>query len=230
MTLDTSVRLSKPAKHFFRGDGQLADAHAGGVVDGVGDGRGDGDKGRFTERFGAEGADGIGLFDQYRFDGRNVDEIGNFKGVEIQRQRRAGVGVHGDIFQQRVADALNDPADDLAARGFGVDDAARVVRRDVAQNTNGAGVRVDFDLGEMGGKRIDDMRLAAGAQFCFADNGLVRLAPDDVTHRDFDLRRIGDGDEAIAQCQSRRLDFEKFRGAFEQALLRVFRGLLRRQS
>ena len=149
-------------------------------------------------------------------------KIGDLERVEIERQRRAGVRVHGDLFHQRVADALDDAADDLAARRFGMDDAAGVVHGDVVEHAHAAGVGVDFDLGEVGGEGIDDVGLAAGAQFRFADDGLFRLAPDDVTHGNFYFRRVGDRDKVIAHSQFRRLHFEQFRGAFEQLALGVF--------
>jgi hypothetical protein len=76
--------LLETTEDLFRCDGKIADADSGGVVDCVGDGCGYGDEWRFAQRFGAVGADGVWMFDQNGFDGRNVHEVGNFEGIEVQ--------------------------------------------------------------------------------------------------------------------------------------------------
>ena len=78
-------------KHFLRGDWQIPDAHAGSVVDGIGDRCGYGHEGLFAERLCAVGADRVGLFDEYCFDGWDIDQVGDLERVQVERQRRAGV-------------------------------------------------------------------------------------------------------------------------------------------
>ncbi len=76
---------SSSPRNLLGGDWQLTDAHAGGVVDGIGDRSGYGHEGRFAERLGAVGADGVGLFDEYCFDGWDIDQVGDLERVQVER-------------------------------------------------------------------------------------------------------------------------------------------------
>ncbi len=58
--------------------------------------------------------------------------------------------VVGGPLQQHGADALGDPAADLALDDGGVDELAAVLGDHVAQDPHQAGARVDLDLGAVG--------------------------------------------------------------------------------
>ena len=77
---------------------------------------------------------------------------------------------HGD------AEELQHAAGHLVLGHARVDDAAGVVRGDVAQHADAPGLHIDLDLGEVGGERVDDRVLAAGGDLAGADDVLRCLS------------------------------------------------------
>src|SRR5207248_4200643 len=61
----------------------------------------------------------------------------------------ADIAIDMRLFEQCHADAEDDPADRLAARGLGVEDAARGKRTDIAADPDLASQRVDPHLGKL---------------------------------------------------------------------------------
>ena len=72
-------------------------------------------------------------------------------GVVHQRRRQQLPGVVVDaVLRERAAEALRDPAGDLALDERGIDDAPAVVHRHVAQHAHLTRLDVDLDDGEVG--------------------------------------------------------------------------------
>src|SRR5438045_1825422 len=109
----------------FGGEGNLGDADADGVFDGVGDGGGDGDAWSLAHALGAEGAVGGGDLDELG------DELGDVRrgGEQVLPQIGIDVGarIADDFFLERVAEAVDDAALDLAFARAGVEGAADVL-------------------------------------------------------------------------------------------------------
>ena len=104
------------------GDRERADAAAGGVVDGVGDRGGDADEADLADSFCAERRERVWVSDEDDVDvgdvGVDGDEVVAEGGIGDASAARVG----GGLLEQRLADA----ADDLAAGGLLVEDAAAV--------------------------------------------------------------------------------------------------------
>ena len=81
----------------------------------------------------------------------------------------AGFAVHQRFFQQCHADAIGDAADQLAARGFGVQNVAAVEGADEAAATDFAKIGIDAHLGELDveGVHGELLLLLAGFGFGF---------------------------------------------------------------
>ena len=67
--------------------------------------------------------------------------------------------------EQRLADALRQPAMDLALDDHRVDDVAEIVDRDEAQDVDDAGRRLDLDLADVGARGIGEVRRVEEGRF-----------------------------------------------------------------
>jgi hypothetical protein len=135
------------------GDRKRADATTGGVMDPVGNGSGDADEADLADAFGSERRERIRFPDEDDVDVRSV-------GVDrYQVVAEGGVGdptvagVDDVLLEQRLADAADGAADDLAAGSLLVEDAAGVGGRRDACDADEAEVLVDADLDELGRER-----------------------------------------------------------------------------
>ena len=91
----------------------------------------------------------VGLVDELADDLRHVGDRRQLVRVERLRQHHAGLRVVQPHLGERVAERLDDPALDLAARAERVDDAADVVDRDDLLDDDLARADVHRDLGEL---------------------------------------------------------------------------------
>ena len=83
-----------------------------------------------------------------------------------------GFAIHQRFFQQRHADAVDDAADQLAAGGFGIQDAPAVECADEAADPDFTQVRINPHLGELRAERVharnaSSRRRAAMSRFGF---------------------------------------------------------------
>src|ERR1041385_5391939 len=115
----------------IRGCRDTMDANTDGVVNGIEDGRSGGNYGLLTDAFGAERADGRGVFDEDGFDGGHVADRRN----EVIVQVFAFTGK--ELFHESVAQTLSDTAFDLAFDESGIDGAADIVGGGDLQYTHG---------------------------------------------------------------------------------------------
>ena len=99
--------------------------------------------------FAPKGPTGEVVFNEDRFDGRNIANGGNQVIVEIF----AFAGKK--LFHEGHAEALRDAAFDLAFDQGGVNGAADVVGGGQFQNFDGAEFEIDFDFGEMRAESVD---------------------------------------------------------------------------
>src|SRR5216683_880611 len=99
--------LPQSLEEAFWGDGQVSEAHACGVVDGVGDGCADGHDGRLSDAFGSKGTKIGGDLKQDGLDVRYI--IAMRQGVihEVGGQQLA-ISVVDDILKECPAEALRD--------------------------------------------------------------------------------------------------------------------------
>src|SRR5207302_7565613 len=123
---------------------QVANAHAGGAVDGVGDGGGGRDERRLAAALDAARVrlairHALGEVD----DLRDVGDRGHLVFLEIGVQDFAQARVDDALFAERIADRLGDAADHLALVQQRIDDAAGVVRGDHTPEEHLAGVALD---------------------------------------------------------------------------------------
>ena len=91
----------------------------------------------------------VGLVDQLADDLRHVGDRRQLVRVEAGREDLAGARIVQPLLGERVADALDDPALDLARRAERVDHAADVVDGCDPVDPDLAGLDVDGDLGHL---------------------------------------------------------------------------------
>ena len=77
---------------------------------------------------------------------------------ERARHELARVGIVGHFFEQRLGDALGDPALQLAIDDHRVDDDAAVVDGDVLQQVNAARLGIDLHQTDVGAERPHEVR------------------------------------------------------------------------
>jgi hypothetical protein len=101
-----------------------------------------------------------------------MDEVADDVGARHRIVHQAGgdrlarPGIVAHVLAERLADALDGAAVELAAHDHRVDDAADIVRRGVGDDVDDAGLRVDLDLADMtavrparpvhGARRVDE--------------------------------------------------------------------------
>ena len=96
---------------------------------------------------------------------------------------------------------------------------------DVAQDADGAGLGIDFNLGEVGSEGIDDVCFAAGAKTGLADYDLILVTSDHMAKRNSNLRRIHNRYKAVSQLEIAGFDFEQSRRGFKNTAFGIFRRL-----
>ena len=130
--------------------GQLADADAGGVVESIADcGSGGDDPRGFPDAGSVRGAltdVGLGKLD---LDLGDFIGAGNLVLVEVGVDHQTVVGVEEAVLEERVGDALNDAAVDLAYDLRGVDGTAAIVDGQDAFHMDAAGLGIDGYLGNI---------------------------------------------------------------------------------
>src|SRR5260370_23247447 len=148
------------------GDGKVADAFAGGVVDGVGYGGGWSCDADFADASRSQGVEFV---------------VGDVEGGDIDL---VDVGVDGDVilgevfvdsaavgwvdeglFVEGHADAPDDAADELVGSGLLIDEGADVVGADHAAHLHHVGVGVDGDFGEDGAPGVSGEAVAIFGHF-----------------------------------------------------------------
>ena len=181
-----------------------ADAHAGGVEDGVGDGRRD----RPARRFAGARRRDLRMVDQH-----HVDLFGRLGDVEdrIGQPIDAGHGlvVELDLLPQRAADALHDVALDRHADAVRIDDLAAIMGDRELAHPDLAAAAVDVDLGDHRDARAVALRVGdAAAGDLVAGLVLARRRPGLPAR--LLRRRLDDGDVArildVAQAELDRID------------------------
>src|SRR5215471_1837712 len=153
-----SLQLTSPPRRrgglqeLVDGDGEVEDAPAGGVVDGVADGRGGAGDADLTGAKYAEWRGRVGVVQAVDVDGRNVGVHGHVVFGQAGVDDAAAARVDEGGFGEREADAPDDAAAELAACGFEVDDGTDVEHAHPAGDAYFHGVRVDAHLAELGAR------------------------------------------------------------------------------
>jgi hypothetical protein len=94
-------------------------------------------------------------------------DLGDFTGTEdlvvfeIRVQHVAGVAVHNPLLEERVGDALQDAAVDLADDTRGVDGTAAVVRAEDLLDVHASGLGVDGEFVSRANAFADSMTVVA---------------------------------------------------------------------
>ena len=119
--------------------------------------------------------------DRGHFGRRDQQIIGEVGGQGL------AVFVEHHPFIERVADAVRGAADQLAVDDHRVEDAAAIVRQDVAEDPHSAGLYIDLDLRHRRsvgvGRLVDDQVLGGlHAGLDAAGQGVSRRAGDGVRH------------------------------------------------
>ncbi len=128
----------------------VAHAHAGRVVDRVGDGRADAADAEFADALGLHWrGHRVGLVEEDDFLVRDVGVDRHLVAGQVVVDEEAEALVDREFLHQRGADAHRHRADDLAARRLRVQDAARGADREHAPDADLAGRGVDADFDEM---------------------------------------------------------------------------------
>ena len=157
---------------------------AGRVADRVRDRGGDRDDRRLAEPLRAEVRQvRVGLVDELADDLRHVGDRRHPVRVERRREHAAGLGIEQPLLRERVADALDDPALDLARGAERVDDAADVVDRRDALDDDLAGLDVDRDLDDVDAEREDAHPGRVRAAGALAEDLRVLEQVDDLVQR-----------------------------------------------
>src|SRR3954465_12256159 len=129
------------------GYGKVAEAHAGGVENGIGDRRGGRNDRRLADAFRAER---VRLLVRHALGGvhdlGDVAQRGHLVLLQVGVERLAQPLVHHALFRQRIADALRHAADHLALHQERIDDASAIVRGHHAQHGDLAGLGIDAHL------------------------------------------------------------------------------------
>ena len=134
-----------------------------------------------------------------------------------RRGDRLAVVVEAHPFEERVADAVHDAADDLALDHHRIDRAAAIMREDEALDRDPAGLDIDLDLGDRGAVGIghgvdDDMLGRLEPRRDPPGSTIARPARDrarDLGERDAHRRRALDPDAVAGDLEIVRRGFEQ---------------------
>ena len=150
---DGVQEIRQAIEQFLKRDRVIAHAHAGGVVDGVGDRRGHAAQAQFGHALGLHrGAVGVRLVEEDDLLHRHVPMHRDLVAGEVVVDEEADLRVDDQLLRQRAADAHGHRADDLAACLLGVEDASRGAHRQHPAHAGFAACHVHGDLGEMRGE------------------------------------------------------------------------------
>jgi hypothetical protein len=145
-----AIALLRPEglQHFTGAHRQLPHAHAGGVMDGVGNRRHRRDDRYFADAPQAKGMSWISHFHQYRLDHRQVQArqhaIAQEAGV-----KHGSLGIKEVFFIQRPADPLDHSPLDLPFHITRTDGLADVLQSCISRDLSLAGLRIDLDINDM---------------------------------------------------------------------------------
>ena len=131
-----------------------------------------------------------------------------------------GVGVVDEAFEQRVAEAVRDTADDLAVHDQRIDDASAVVADDEAGDLDMAGLDVDLDLGDVAARGVGGLvGLEVDGRF---EAGIAVGGHREAVHADGEIGDLAERllhagralhvDRAILQFEVGLRDLHHFRG------------------
>ena len=129
-----------------------------------------------------------------RFDLGHVGRSRDLVHLEIRIDHVPEVPIHVALFEQGVADALDDAAEDLAFGGRAVDDEAAILQGDDLVHLDDAEVTIDGDLCELhAGNAALVGGVATEVALALTDRGDVALAdePAGVLEREGLLRILG---------------------------------------
>src|SRR5579859_4912255 len=193
------IRGLERAEHLLPGDRQLVHLCARRIADRVRDRGGDGHDRRLAETLRAEIRQVlVGLVDELAHDLRHVGNRRHAVGVERGREDAARLGIEQPVLGERVADALDDSALDLARRAERVDDPADVVDRRDALDPNLSCLDVDSDLDDVDAEREDaHARRIESARAPAEDLRLLEQA-DDLGDRDRKSTRLNSSHSQIS--------------------------------
>ena len=126
------------------------------VDDGVDHGRGRGDGAGFADALDAQRIVRAGRGRAVEFERDQVVDLGQRVVHQRARDELSALVVHR-VLPQRLTDALGQPPVELAVNDHRVDHVADVVDCDIAQQLDGAGLRVDKGDADMGAERIGEV-------------------------------------------------------------------------
>ena len=137
--------LAEGGEHLVGGDGQARHPDAQGVGHSVGDGRGSRDRGGFAH------ADDAALrhIEQDEFNIWSVGRAGQLVGFEVGIQDHAAAGIHDPLLVQRVPDAHDDAAVELAFARELVHHRPAVLHAQDFADLHESGVGIDRHLGKL---------------------------------------------------------------------------------
>ena len=142
-------------------------AHAQGVAHGVRDRRAGADHRRLAQADHAAGALAVGLVD-FDDDLADVAQARQLVVGDLGVQERAGLGVHDPLFEQRVGDAHDHGAVNLAGGRLAIDHQAHVLHGDELLHLDDAGLAVDGHFGHLHAAHAGagELRLGGPARTC----------------------------------------------------------------
>src|SRR5579871_4686459 len=173
---NTSLRGQDGSADAVRGGGNAVNANTCRIMNRVENGRGGGNDSLLADTLRAEWADRGRLFNQNRFDGRNITGRRNQIVVEI-------LALAGEkLFHEGHAEALRDATFDLPFDERGIDGAADIVSGGHFENADGTEFEVDFHLRHVRSEAVDGIGLPLAV---FVERSDWRIegdfAGDDVT-------------------------------------------------
>ena len=107
------------------------------------------------------------VLDQHHFDLRYLARAQDLVVLEIRIQHVAAIAIHDALLEQRIGDALQDAAIDLADHARGIDGTPAIVRAEDLLDVHAAGLGidgkfhiVDSAIGDAAPWRIRETRVA----------------------------------------------------------------------
>src|SRR5207248_3395406 len=176
--------LAQCAQHLLAGDRQLVHLGAGCVADRVCDRGRDWHDRRLAEPLRAEVSQVlVRLVDELAHDLRHVGDGRHPVGVERRGEDAPRLGIEQSLFRERVADALDHPALDLARGAERIDDAPDVVDRRDTLDANLAGLDVDRHLDDVDAEGEDAHPRRIRAACALAEDLRLLEQADDLLDR-----------------------------------------------